>query len=888
METSFNGELISTRVLEATMSSGVLSTNQAETLDVFTEVGPPGTPLTTSEVADALDLSRRSSYDRLQTLVDLDALRTKKVGARGRVWWRPPANADGSETGRSIVDSILHDVIEDARVGAGIVVLDESLEVAWTNEAVRRYFGLESADVIGRNVRAVLEEHVAPAVEDTAGFSEAVLATYDGGRSERLECRVTADDGREARWLEHRSRPIESGAYAGGRVEIYADVTGRKRAERALQAEREQFESLVDAVEEYAIFLLDADGRVRTWNRGAARIKGHDRETILGEHFSRFYTDEDRAAGVPERNLADAKERSSIEDEGWRVRDDGTRFWAHVTITAVRNDEGVPVGYTKVTRDMTERREYERRLSEERDLLERIVETVGDGIYAVNEDARFVWVNEAFCEMVDYDREEIIGRHATTVHGDEITPRAERLADEVVAGERDAVTLELDLHTKTGNPIPVESRLAPFPLGDGYGRCGVVRDVSDRIERERELERQRERLAALNDLNEVVREITDAVIEQSTRTEIEEIVCDRLAASESYLFAWIGDVDTGSRTVRLRTEAGVEGYLDDVTISIDPDDERSGGPTGRAALTREVQTSRDMRTESSFEPWRDRIERYGFRSSAAIPIVHEGTLYGVLNVYAERPHAFTDDEHEVTGQLGEVVGHAIASVDRKRALTSDEVTELEFLIRGVFDAFEIPAEGDGRITLDRTVPVADGDHLVYGTATNDMLDALDALVESVPSWNAVTLLDETDEITRFELRLTEPPVLSAVASQGGYVERAVIEDGDYYMRIHLAPSTEVRQITELVEEAYPMIQLVTKRQVRRDVESRSRFSRILHAELTERQRSALEAAYFAGYFEWPRDSSGEEVAASMGISAPTFHQHLRRAQREVFQVVLGG
>ncbi|WP_276255581.1 PAS domain S-box protein [Halomontanus rarus] len=120
---------------------------------------------------------------------------------------------------------------------------------------------------------------------------------------------------------------------------------------------------------------------------------------------------------------------------------------------------------------------------------ETIVETVDDGIYAVDSDGRFVVVNEAFCEMTGYDREELLGSHATTVHADEITPRAERLTAEIAAGERDDATISLDLWTKSGETVPAESRLAPFSVGDESGRCGVVRDVTEHAERERELAR---------------------------------------------------------------------------------------------------------------------------------------------------------------------------------------------------------------------------------------------------------------------------------------------------------------------------------------------------------------------------------------------------------------
>ncbi|PCR88960.1 bacterio-opsin activator domain-containing protein [Natrinema ejinorense] len=419
--------------------------------------------------------------------------------------------------------------------------------------------------------------------------------------------------------------------------------------------------------------------------------------------------------------------------------------------------------------------------------------------------------------------------------------------------------------------------------GELAGFVTIARDVTERRETELRLRRQREQLEALNNLNDVVRGIIDAVTEQSTRAEIERVVCEHLAATESYLFAWIGDVDVSSQTVVKRTEAGVDGYLDGISISVDPDDDRSKGPTGRAILEREIQTTQDIRADERHDPWRSHIEAYGFRSSAAIPIVHEDTVYGVLNVYAERPRAFEGRERDVISQLGEVVGHAIASAERKRALMSDTVVELRFRIQDVFAALGVDGPSTGTITLDHAVPIEDDEYLVYGSVTPDAIGGLEALVETVSHWVGVTYRTDGDE-TAFELRLSEPPVLSTVASLGGSVETTAIEDGDYRMTLHVAPGTDVRRVVDTVQDAYPEADLLTQRHLQTDTNERVRD--VLAADLTDRQRAVLEAAYHAGYYEWPRNASGEDVAESLEIAPPTFHQHLRRAHRTVFDSLL--
>jgi len=145
---------------------------------------------------------------------------------------------------------------------------------------------------------------------------------------------------------------------------------GILQGQKAAREDEQQLRLFIDAVQDYAIFLLDAGGYIRTWNRGAQRLKGYQASEILGEHFSRFYSEEDIRDGKPERELEIAKRDGRVEDEGWRLRKDGSRFWANVVITALRDDTGKLVGFGKVTRDFTERMLAQRTIQESRQQLQ--------------------------------------------------------------------------------------------------------------------------------------------------------------------------------------------------------------------------------------------------------------------------------------------------------------------------------------------------------------------------------------------------------------------------------------------------------------------------------------------------------------------------------------
>jgi len=156
---------------------------------------------------------------------------------------------------------------------------------------------------------------------------------------------------------------------------VTRDMTDRRAAEEALRDSEERFRLLVQDVSDYAIFMLDPTGHVESWNAGAQRIKGYTEQEIHGKHFSVFYPTEDIALGRPEHNLETALLEGRVEDEGWRVRKDGTRFWANVVITALYGDQRRLRGFSKVTRDMTERREAEQSLDERRRLLTHLIQS---------------------------------------------------------------------------------------------------------------------------------------------------------------------------------------------------------------------------------------------------------------------------------------------------------------------------------------------------------------------------------------------------------------------------------------------------------------------------------------------------------------------------------
>ena len=190
-------------------------------------------------------------------------------------------------------------------------------------------------------------------------------------------------------WVHDEARLIRDAE--GQALEVFGswvDSTERRRAEAALRESEERFRLLVGTVRDYAIYMLDPNGRVVSWNRGAEQIKGYSAEEIVGRHFSCFYPPEAVAAGAPEHALAMAAEKGRFEEENWRLRKDGSRFWADVVITAVRDEEGKLFGFAKVTRDLTERKRTNELLRRHTAQLEAANVELDAFAYSVSHDLR--------------------------------------------------------------------------------------------------------------------------------------------------------------------------------------------------------------------------------------------------------------------------------------------------------------------------------------------------------------------------------------------------------------------------------------------------------------------------------------------------------------------
>lgn len=274
------------------------------------------------------------------------------------------------------------------------------------NETALHTGGLQAEDVIGRyfwetkwwdvpgGVRSQLKEAIGRAAQGEFVRYE-VNMRGAGGRLVPLDFSITP--------VRDNSTGAVTLLIPEGR-----DLTESKAAVAALRQSEERFRLMIEQVEDRAIIMLDPDGHIATWNTGAERVKGYSAEEIIGRHVSCFYTDEDVAAQKPDTLLHLARTVGHVSDESWRVRKDRSLFWAEVVLTALRDEEGILLGFSKITRDLTERRRAEDALRESEEQFRSAMENSAIGMSIVSLEGRYMKVNRAVCEILGYSEEELL------------------------------------------------------------------------------------------------------------------------------------------------------------------------------------------------------------------------------------------------------------------------------------------------------------------------------------------------------------------------------------------------------------------------------------------------------------------------------------------------
>lgn len=405
-----------------------------------------------------------------------------------------------------------------------------SYPATFVSENVTSLFGYSAEDFL--NDPNFWFDHVHS--EDVTLIAEAIPILFAQGHHS-YEYRFLHQDG-TYHWTYDELKLLRDGE--GNPIEIvgsWQDITegkqaesDRLKAEKSLHETEERFRLLLDGVKDYAIFVLDANGYVASWNTGATAIKGYQAEEIIGQHFSRFYPPEDVAQGKPNQVLEIAATIGRVEDQGWRVRKDGSYFWANVVLTALRDETGKICGFSKITQDITERKRAE-------EILQKSHKELADFKFALDESAivaitdnqgTIQYVNNKFCQISGYSREELLGKDHRIINSG-YHPKAffQNIWKTISHGK--IWKGEIRNRAKNGSIYWVDTTIVPFldEQGNPYQYIAVRNDITDRKQAEEALRQQAQREKLVAEIAQRIRQSLDLnEILNTTVTEVQRLL----------------------------------------------------------------------------------------------------------------------------------------------------------------------------------------------------------------------------------------------------------------------------------------------------------------------------------------------------------------------------
>lgn len=378
--------------------------------------------------------------------------------------------------------------VADNLADHAIAILDSAGVIQSWNRGARLLTGFEVDQAVGKHVSFL---GASPAFSDSA--LEVAIST---GRHE-------ADDWCDRRngtqfWANVLISPTFNAV--GGRPGfslVMRDFTDRHERESRLAENERNLRLLVETVQDYAIFTLDAAGHITSWNLGAQRIKGYSAEEAVGKHFSMFYRQEEVARQWPQEELTRAAAAGRFEDEGWRVRKDGTRIWANVVITALRGPTGELIGFSKVTRDLTERKSHEEELRQREEDFRLLVEGVrGHAMFLIDPDGHIRTWNEGAQRLLGYPADEVLGKPTSVLYTPE--DRSSGQFEAALSAARAKGHIEFQAWRQRSNGEQIRVDVSTTEVRDAHGSSRgfvqILRDLTD-AQRVEALETEGRRIA---------------------------------------------------------------------------------------------------------------------------------------------------------------------------------------------------------------------------------------------------------------------------------------------------------------------------------------------------------------------------------------------------------
>ncbi|WP_254769119.1 bacterio-opsin activator domain-containing protein [Salinilacihabitans rarus] len=511
------------------------------------------------------------------------------------------------------------------------------------------------------------------------------------------------------------------------------------------------------------------------------------------------------------------------------------------------------------------------------------VEHAGHAIFLTDPDGRIEYANPATADVTGYEPVEVVGETPRLwKSGEHDEAFYAELWETITDGE--IWDGEIVNRRKDGDLCWVDMTIAPITDEDGAVEqfVAVDTDVTERKERELRIREQHARLDLLNTTNEVVRDVNRELVRADSREEVEAAACERFAAASPYESAWLATRNAVNDTVRARAHTGIDdAAMDEIVATVN-----DAGRETVVDLALETDATQIARPDGSCAGDGD-CTCYVHADAAAtvaIPLSYRDAHYGALVLHANDADATDALDVEVLDELGETIAYAINAAESKRSLVTDRVTALTFRLTPEDDPLPaLAAALDCSLDLKRVSASDDGTPVEFVDVEGVDADAVLEYAAGADVIDAARLVCESDDGALFRFDVREPSIVTTLAEYGAVVRSLSADGAESRLSAELPETTDVRSVVEAVSANHPGADLVGRRERDRAPETRGRFRATVEDRFTDRQLEAVEMAHFSGFYEWPRETSGEELADRMGVCQSTFLQHLRAGQRKVFE-----
>jgi len=695
---------------------------------------------------------------------------------------------------------------------------------------------------------------------------------------------------------------------------ISRDITERKERERDLRETKRRLELTLEGTNT-AVWEWDLDTDKVIWNETYERLLGLEPGSFGGtfDAFTQRVHPDDVAR--VEDEVTQAIENNELFQTEFRLQhEDGSWIWVGARGRVVDDDAGPRM--VGINNDITRRKEHELALESlhgaARDLLstdsedevaalvvetaDDILEAAGVAVYHLDADVnRFepIAYTDAFARLCDGTASVAVGDTDAALWNAYVTGTGMVVDDPASfdqsrifgPGVESGVIVPIGDHgvfavASDGESIDVDARrLIETLVATTEAAFDRLESEASLRERETQLEEQNRQLSRQISITELIRRIDQSLIGADSRAEIERTVPERLIEADDIAFAWIGQPDASGTRIEPRAWAGSgQEYLDDAPLAYDA----SAEPAAQTARNETPTVVSNVVEGLQSEAWRRPALDRGFQSVISVPLSHAEYSYGVLTLYADEPDAFADLEQTVITELGDGIANAINAVETREALHAERVLELTLRLEGTDDPLSRIAAKTGATVDYSGLGTHSGDEtLLFFETSGAAADEVQAVLDEFVSVTDFRLITDSDGDCRFEATIAGETIASRLVRHGGSPRSMHADTAGIEVTVDVPTGTDVREFVEMLREAYPTVELQASQHVERSMRTRHEYVTSLLDALTNRQLEVLRTAYFAGFFEWPRESTGEEVAALLEVTQPTVNRHLRIGQQRL-------